>query len=286
MTPPSVAHTTCLITGATAGIGLATAAALARLDATVIGVGRDAGKCVEMQARLRRETSNPAVEYLTADLSSLAEVRRLADEVVARYPRLDVLVNNVGAFFMKRRLSADGFEMTWALNYLGVSLLTDLLLPTLQASTPSRIVNVSSDMHRSARLNFDDLQGARRYSGMKAYGQSKLALVMWTYDLARRLAGTGAIANAVHPGFVASDLYKASFGNIKWLAPLLKRIALSNELGAETSVYLASSPEVAGVTGQYFAKKKAVRSSAASYDLVATARLMTVTAAMIGAMAG
>ncbi len=281
MTDISMTNQTCLITGATAGIGLATASGLARQGATVIGVSRDAAKCAEVQARLRRETGNPVVEYLTADLSRLAEVRRLADEVVGRYPRLDVLVNNVGAFFMKRRLSADGIEMTWALNYLGVCLLTDLLLPTLQASTPSRIVNVSSNLHRSARLNFDDLQGARRYSGMKAYGQSKLALVMWTYDLTRRLAGTGVTANAVHPGFVASDLYKASFGNIKWLAPLLKRIALSNEQGAATSVYLASSPEVAGVTGQYFVKKQAVRSSAASYDLAATARLMAVTAEMI-----
>ncbi len=275
---------TCLITGATAGIGLATAAGLARMGATVVGVGRDAAKCAEVGARLRQEAGHPAIEYLTADLSSLAEVRRLADEVAARHPRLEVLVNNVGAFFMQRRLSADGFEMTWALNYLGVCLLTERLLPTLRANAPARIVNVASDVHRNARLNFDDLQGERRYSGFRAYGQSKLALVMWTYDLARRLAGTGVTANAVHPGFVASDLYKASFGNIKWLAPLLKRIALSNEQGAATSIYLASSPEVAGVTGQYFAKQQAVRSAPASYDAAATARLMAVTAVMIGGM--
>ncbi|MBM4456519.1 MAG: SDR family oxidoreductase [Chloroflexi bacterium] len=279
---------TCLITGATAGIGLATAAALARQGATVIGVGRDAAKCAEVQARLRQAAGAPAVTYLTADLASLAEVRRLAGAFTATYPRLDVLVNNVGAFYMGRRLSADGIEMTWALNYLGVCLLTDLLLPALKTSAPAlktsapaRIVTISSDMHRSARLNFDDLQGARQFSGMKAYGQSKLAQVMWTYDLARRLAGTGVTANALHPGFVASDLYQTSFGNRKWLSALLKLIALSNEQGAATSVYLASSPEVEGVTGQYFAKKKAVRSSAASYDSAATARLMEITAGMV-----
>ena len=281
MTSPSMTGKTCLITGATAGIGLATAAALARQGATVVGVGRNAAKCAGVQARLRQETGNPAVEYLTADLASLAEVRRLAAEFTAAYPRLDVLVNNVGAFFMGRRLNADGIEMTWALNYLGVCLLTDELLPLLKASAPARIVNVASDMHRSARLNFDDLQGARKFSGMKAYGQSKLAMVIWTYDLARRLAGTGVTANVVHPGFVASDLYRTSFGGKKWLAALIKLMALSNEKGAATSVYLASSPEVEGVTGQYFTKQQAVRSSSASYDLAATGRLMEITAGMI-----
>ena len=282
MTEPSMTHKTCLITGATAGIGLATASALARLGATVIGVGRNAAKCADVQARLRQETGNPAVAYLTADLSSLAEVRRLAAAFTAAYPRLDVLVNNVGALYMRRRLSADGIEMTWALNYLGVCLLTDRLLPALKAGPASRVINVASVMHQNAQLDFDDLQGARRFSGMRAYSQSKLALIMWTYDLARRLAGTGVTANAVHPGFVASDMYRTSFGGIKWLSPLLKLIALSNEQGAETSIYLASSPEVEGVTGQYFAKKQAVRSSAASYDPAAAGRLMEITAGMIG----
>ena len=281
MTSPSMTGKTCLITGATAGIGLATASALARLGATVVGVGRNAAKCAGVQARLRQETGNPAVAYLTADLASLAEVRRLAAAFTAAYPRLDVLVNNVGAFYMARQLNADGIEMTWALNYLGVCLLTDELLPLLKVSAPARIVNVASDMHRSARLNFDDLQGVRKFSGMKAYGQSKLAMVIWTYDLARRLAGTGVTANVVHPGFVASDLYRTSFGGKKWLAALIKLMALSNEKGAATSVYLASSPEVEGVTGQYLTKQQAVRSSSASYDLAATGRLMEITAGMI-----
>jgi NAD(P)-dependent dehydrogenase (short-subunit alcohol dehydrogenase family) len=192
------------------------------------------------------------------------------------------LVNNVGAFFMSRRLSADGIELTWALNYLDVYLLTELLLDTLKASAPSRVVNVSSAMHTSAQLNFDDLQGQHRYSGMKAYGQSKLALVMYTYDLARRLAGTGVTVNAVHPGFVASDMYRNSGGVVKLLGPIINLMAISPEAGAETSVYVAASPEVEGVTGKYFVKKQAVASSDASYDAAATARLMTLTATMVG----
>ncbi len=167
---------------------------------------------------------------MQADLSVQAEVRQFAEEFKLSHARLDVLVNNVGAFFMSRRLSADGIEMTWAVNYLGVCLLTELLLHTLKASAAreaslersgreSRVVSVSSAMHSSAQLNFDDLQGAHKYSGMKAYGQSKLALLMFTYDLARRLAGTGVTVNALHPGFVASDMYRSSGGFIKLLVP-------------------------------------------------------------------
>ena len=177
----------------------------------MVGVGRNRDKCLAVAARIRQEAGNPAVEFMQADLSVQAEVRRFVEEFRRSHPRLEVLVNNVGAFFMSRRLSADGIELTWALNYLGVYLLTELLLDTLVASAPkhpwsnreeeSRIVNVSSAMHTSAQLNFDDLQGERKYSGMKAYGKSKLALVMYTYDLARRLAGTGVTASALHPGF-------------------------------------------------------------------------------------
>jgi len=283
----------CLVTGATAGIGFATALGLARQGATVLGVGRNRDKCQTVAARIRQETGNPAVEFVQADLSVQAEVRRLAQEFQRSHPRLDVLVNNVGAFFMSRRLSADGIEMTWALNYLGVYLLTELLLDTLKASIPSeaslehsgresRVVNVSSAMHTSARINFDDLQGQRKYSGQKAYGQSKLAQVMYTYDLARRLAGTGVTVNALHPGFVASSMYQSSGGAIKLLAPVIKLMAVSPETGAETSIYVATSPEVAGMTGKYFVKKQAVASADASYDTAATARLMALSAAMVG----
>jgi NAD(P)-dependent dehydrogenase (short-subunit alcohol dehydrogenase family) len=272
----------CLVTGATAGIGFATALGLARQGATVVGVGRNRDKCQAIAARIRQETGNSAIEFMQADLSAQAEVRRFAEEFRRSHPRLDVLVNNVGAFFMSRRLSADGIELTWALNYLSVCLLTELLLDTLKASAPSRVVNVSSAMHSGAHLNFDDLQGARKYSGMKAYGQSKLALLMYTYDLARRLAGTGVTVNALHPGFVASDMYRSSGGVVKLLGPIINLMAISPEAGAETSVYVAASPEVEGVTGKYFVKKQAVASSDASYDAAATARLMALTAAMVG----
>ena len=272
----------CLVTGATAGIGFATALALAHQGATLVGVGRNLDKCQAVTAQIRQETGNPAVEFMQADLSSQAEVRRFAEEFKRSHPRLDVLVNNVGAFFMSRRLSPDGIEMTWAVNYLGVCLLTELLLDRLKASAPSRVVNVSSAMHTSAQLNFDDLQGQHRYSGMKAYGQSKLALVMYTYDLARRLAGTGVTVNALHPGFVASDMYRSSGGFIKLLGPVINLIAVSPEVGAETSIFVAGSPEVEGVTGKYFVKKQAVASSPACYDSAATARLMTLSAAMVG----
>jgi len=272
----------CLVTGATAGIGLATATALARLDATVVGVGRNQDKCQAIAARISQETGNPGVEFIAADLSSQAEVRRLAEAFLRGHSHFDVLLNNVGAFSLSRRLSPDGIEMTWALNYLGVCLLTELLLDALKASVPSRIVNVSSAMHSNAQLNFDDLQGERKYSGMKAYGQSKLALLMYTYDLTRRLAGTGSTANAVHPGLVASDMYRGSGGVVRLVGPLIRLMAVSPEAGAETSVYLASSPDVAGVSGKYFVKKHPVPSSPASYDPAATARLMALTAAMIG----
>jgi NAD(P)-dependent dehydrogenase (short-subunit alcohol dehydrogenase family) len=295
MTDPtrSMAGEICLVTGATAGIGFATALGLARQGATVVGVGRNPDKCRAGAAQIRQETGNPAVEFMQADLSSQAEVRRFAEEFKRSHPHLDVLVNNVGAFFMSRRLSADGIEMTWALNYLGVYLLTELLLDTLKASAPreaslehsgreSRVVNVSSAMHTSARLNFDDLQGQRKYSGMKAYGQSKLAMVMYTCDLASRLAGTGVTVNALHPGFVASDMYRSSGGFIKLLGPVINLMAVSPEAGAETSIFVAGASEIEGVTGKYFVKKQAVASSPASCDTTATARLMALTAAMVG----
>ncbi len=272
----------CLVTGATAGIGFATALGLARQGAAVVGVGRNRDKCQTIAARIRQESGNPAVEFVQADLSSQAEVRRLAGEIRRSQSQLDVLVNNVGAFFMSRRLSADGIEMTWALNYLGVCLLTELLLGRLKASAPSRIVNVSSAMHSNAQLNLEDLQGARKYSGMKAYGQSKLALLMFTYDLARRLAGTGVTVNALHPGFVASDMYRSSGGFIKLLGPVIKLMAVSPEAGAETSIFVAASPEVEGITGKYFVKKQAVASSPSSYDMAVTQRLMAINKEMLG----
>jgi NAD(P)-dependent dehydrogenase (short-subunit alcohol dehydrogenase family) len=264
----------CLVTGATSGIGLVTAGALARQGAITILVARNAGRGAAVVERIRQATGNLQVEMLLADLSAQADIRRLAREFQSRYPRLDVLVNNAGALFSRRALSADGIEMTWALNHLAYVLLTALLLETLRASAPARIVNVSSDAHRRARLDFDNLQGQQRYGGWQAYARSKLANVLFTYELARRLAGTGVAANAVHPGFVATNFGRQNRSLTALLFRALQRVvALSPEQGADTVIYLATSPEVEGVTGQYFVKRRAVRSSPASYDVQAAQRL-------------
>jgi retinol dehydrogenase 12 len=272
----------CLVTGATSGIGMVTAEALARQGATTILVARNPERGAVTVERIRQATGNPQVEMLLADLSAQADVRRLAHEFQSRYPRLDVLVNNAGALFSRRTVSADGIEMTWALNHLAYVLLTTLLLDTLRASAPARIVSVSSDAHRHARIRFDDLQGQPRYGGWRAYAQSKLANVLFTYELARRLAGTGVTANAVHPGFVATNFGRQSRG---LTAPLFRAlqgvVAMSPEQGAETIIYLATSPEVEGVTGQYFVKRRAVRSSDVSYDVQAAQRLWEVSAELV-----
>jgi retinol dehydrogenase 12 len=274
----------CLVTGATSGIGAVIAEALARQGATTILVARNPTRGAATVERIRQGTGNPQVEVLLAELSAQAEIRRLAREVQSHYPRLDVLVNNAGALFSGREVSADGIEMTWALNHLAYFLLTILLLDTLRASAPARVVNVSSDAHRHARLRFDDLQGQQDYGGWRAYAQSKLANVLFTYELARRLAGTGVAANAVHPGFVATNFARQN----RSLTALLFRalqpvVALSPEQGAETVIYLATAPEVEGVSGQYFVKRRAVRSSPVSYDVQAAQRLWQVSAELVQA---
>lgn len=265
---------TCLITGATSGIGFFTARELAAKGMRVVLVGRDPAKTQAATEQIKRETGSARVEYLVADLSSQAEVRRLADDFKRRYPRLDVLINNAGAMFTSRRQSVDGIEMTFALNQLAPFLLTHLLLDTLKASAPSRIIVVGSDAHNGARNTFDDPQQQRRgYSGLRAYNESKLANIMFTYELARRLAGTGVTANVLHPGFVASNFARNNGGLVGFGLTLLRPIMISSERGAETSIYLASSPEVEGVSGQYFVKCKPARSSAASYDEAAQRHL-------------
>jgi len=272
----------CMVTGATAGIGQATAQALAQQGATVVVVARDAEKATRTVAHIQRETGNRDVQWLLADLSEQTQLRRLAREFKQRYPRLDVLINNAGAFFLTRQLSADGIEMTFAVNHLSVFLLTHLLLDTLQASAPARVVNVASTSHRGARIDFEDLQGERKYRGMRAYGQAKLAMVLFTYELARRLEGTGVTVNALHPGFVATNIGQNNGWLFKLISPLMKLIARRPEKGAQTSIYLATSPEVAGVTGKYFVDNKAVPSDPASYDEALAKRLWEMSAAMTG----
>ncbi len=272
----------CLVTGATSGIGKVTARALAARGATVIVVGRNPDKSAATVAQIRQQTGNSAVEFMLADLSSLQQVRQLAEEFKKRYQHLHVLVNNAGAIYFSRQETVDGFELTFALNHLNYFLLTNLLLDTLKASAPSRIVNVSSAVHASGTINFDDLQARNKYSGMSIYGQSKLANVLFTYELARRLAGTGVTANAVHPGMVATN-FAANNGLLGRLArPVMNLMSISEEEGADTIIYLATSPEVEGVTGKYFVKRRAVPSSQESYDEAEARRLWQVSEELVG----
>jgi retinol dehydrogenase 12 len=268
----------CMVTGATSGIGLVTAHALARQGSTLIVVGRNPERGAATVSRIQQETGNTAVELMVADLSAQAQVQRLASEVQSRFARLDVLINNAGALFTRRQLSHDGIEMTFALNHLAYFLLTNLLLDSLKASDSARIVNVSSEAHRGARLDFSDLQGQHRYSGWRAYGRSKLANIMFTYELARRLEGTNVVANALHPGFVATNFGRNNRSITAMFFRIAQLAAISPEKGAQTIIYLASAPEVKGITGKYFVKQKSVRSSRISYDHAAAERLWQVSA--------
>jgi NAD(P)-dependent dehydrogenase (short-subunit alcohol dehydrogenase family) len=280
--PGSLMGKVCLVTGATGGIGLVTARELARGGAVVVGVGRSPERAKAAAAQLRQQTGNAAVEYLVADLSAQAEIRRLAEAFRQRYDRLDVLVNNAGAMFLRREETVDGLERTFALNHLAYFLLTHRLLPVLRASAPARIVNVASAAHVGARLDFDDLQSRRGYRGFRAYGRSKLANVLFTYELARRLAGTGVTANALHPGFVGTGFGQQTAGRLAPLWRVVQLFALSPEHGAQTSIYLAGSPAVEGVTGQYFVKQQPVRSSPASYDEAVARHLWEVSLQLTG----
>lgn len=273
----------CLVTGATSGIGRVTARELAKQGATVVVSGRDRRKAEATVEEIKSQTGNGAVEYLLADLSSQKEIRALVREFESRYGRLDVLVNNAGAIFTEYGETGDGIERTFAVNHLNYFLLTNLLLDRLKASAPSRIINVASGAHQSAELDFDDLGTKRDYGFMKAYGRSKLANVMFTYELARRLEGTGVTANALHPGAVATNF---GSNNTAWYArPILaifRLFATTPEKGAETPVYLASSTEVEGVSGEYFTNKKPVASSKASYDQEAAGRLWRISEELTG----
>jgi NAD(P)-dependent dehydrogenase (short-subunit alcohol dehydrogenase family) len=274
----------CLITGGSSGIGLATALGLARQGATVVLVGRNRDRGAAAVARILEETGSTSARFLAADLSVQAEVRRLVQEFRSRYPHLDVLINNAGGFFHKRQVSADGIEMTWALNVLSPFLLTNLLLHELKASAPARVLYVSSVVQRVGRVHFDDLEGKRRYNRVRAYSQSKLAVVLLAYEFARRLDGAGVTVNALDPGFVATDVISGN-GDLRWrvFQAVANLVAVSPQEGAQTGVYLASSPGVTGTTGQYFKGGKAVASAPASYDLEAAQRLWQVCSEMTGA---
>ncbi len=274
----------CLVTGATNGLGFVSARVLAERGAHVIAVGRDAERTQRAVQEIRGRTGNAAVDGLTADLSSQRDVRALAQQVIARYPALHVLLNNAGAMFFQRQLSADGIEMTFALNHLGYFLLTELLLPLLTASgapgRAARIVNVSSEAHRRARIDFDDLESARRYVPFLVYSRSKLENILFTYELARRLAASPAAervtTNTLHPGVVASGFYGRRRGVIRAAYPIFRLFLISSERGARTQTYLSSSPAVEGVTGRYFVKERERRSAPASYDVESARRLWEI----------
>ncbi len=271
----------CLVTGATSGIGKVTAAALAEEGATVIVVSRDEKRCADTVDEIRASSGNPAVEYIRADLSDLSQVRELAEQVNGSYPRLDVLVNNAGAYFLKRLESADGYEMTLALNYLSPFMLTNLLLPSLEASESARVINVASNAHKQGVIDFDDLQSQNDYVGLQAYAQSKLALVLFTYELARQLEGSAVTVNALTPGLVATRFGRNN-GWLRFHVRRLVRREISPEEGAQTSIYLATSAEVEGVTGNYYSKSKPAKSSESSHDLDLAARLWQVSSDLTG----
>ena len=278
-----MANKIVLITGGTGGIGKATAIGLGAMGARVGITGRDVARGEQAATDIRAASGNRAVDAFAADMTSQAEVRRLAAAVLSAYPRLDVLINNVGGFWAHRHLTADGLEQTLALNHLAPFLLTNLLLDRLKASTPARVVTVSSGEQARGRIDFDDLQGAQKYSGQRAYSQSKLGNVMFTMELARRLEGAGVTATCLHPGVV-----RTNFGNEDqaWYFAVISRLVRpmlkTPAKGAETSIYLASSREVDGVTGQLFANRKSKRANEAAYDTNMTARLWSASAELAG----
>jgi len=267
----------CLVTGATRGIGRATAEALAKSGAHVLLHGRDSAS---VGAVCREMVRYGQVDGVVGDLSSLAAVRKLATDVAAQYPRLDVLVNNAGTGTRRRQTTADGYERTFAINHLAPFLLTNLLLERLKASKAARVVTVSSMAHRSSKLDFEDLNWEKRkFSGLGAYAASKLANILFTVELASRLAGSNVTANCLHPGVVATNIFTAFGGRTgKVFTVLLRPFMLSPADGAKTSVYLASSPEVANVTGKFFDKCREVAPAAAAQDAAAAKRLWEISA--------
>jgi NAD(P)-dependent dehydrogenase (short-subunit alcohol dehydrogenase family) len=274
-----MAGRTVLITGGTGGIGRATAMGLAAMGADLAITGRDASR-TDAAAREIRAAGGGKVDTFVADLSAQTQVRGLAEEVLDRCPRIDVLVNNVGGFWNTRQITADGLERTFALNHLASFLLTNLLLDRLQQSPTARVVTVSSNAHRTGGIAFDDLQGERSYSGAQAYSQSKLANVLFTYELARRLQGTSVTANALHPGVVRTAFGAEDPASVqRFLVPFVRPFMKSPTQGAATSIHLASAPDLAHVTGRYFADSKAKRSAEPSYDQATAARLWQVDAA-------
>jgi NAD(P)-dependent dehydrogenase (short-subunit alcohol dehydrogenase family) len=278
-----MAGRTVLITGGTAGIGKATALGLAAMGAHVAVTGRDRDRADAAGAEIRA-AGGGRVDVFIADLSSQAQVRRLADQVLHALTRIDVLVNNVGGYWNTRHVTADGLEQTFALNHLAPFLLTTLLLDRLTDSAPARVVTVSSNAHAMGRIDFDDLQSERFYSGARAYNQSKLANVLFTYELARRMPAASVTANALHPGVVSTGFGADDPAAVqRLLVPFLRPFMKSPAGGAATSIYVASAPDLAQVTGRFFARSRPRKSSERSYDRAVAARLWQASADLVAA---
>ncbi len=274
---PTMDGKVCVVTGATSGIGEATALELAQRGATVAVVGRDASRTAQSVDRIRARTGNPSVLPLVADLSAQKQVRDLARQIRTQHDRLDVLINNAGAIYSRRMLSPDGVELTWALNVVAPFLLTERLLDLLRTSAPSRVVNVTSAAHRTGRMRFDDLEGRRRYFGFRSYSQSKLALLLYTGELARRLEGSRVTVNAVHPGFVNSHFGRNNGAVVDGFWRVAEFLfGASPARGARTSVYLATAPELASTSGRYFRSGRVAVPSPASRDREAARRLWKI----------
>lgn len=272
----------CVITGGTDGIGKEAAYGLARQGAKLLIHGRDPDKGARAAAELEARSGNRAIEFLQADFGSLADVRQLAARIKERAPHIDVLINNAGGMFVKRKLSKDGYELTFAVNHLAPFLLTHLLLDTLKNGPPARIVTTASGAHRSARLDFDDLQATHRYSSMRAYANSKLANILFTRALAKRLQGTTVTATCLHPGFVRTSFGRDMAPFARALFTLLARLARSPEKGAETLLYLATSPQVQGASGGYYFDCRLTQPAPAAQDDEAAERLSQVSEQLVG----
>lgn len=279
--PGTLTGRTAIVTGASSGIGKVTALELAKAGATVVMVCRPGDKAKAARDEIAAAGGHN-VELMAADLSSLASIRACAAEFKSTHNRLDVLVNNAGIFMPERQVTVDGLERTFATNHLAYFLFTNLVLDVLKASAPARIVSVASEAERWGKIDFDDLQCENRYRGIKAYSQSKLANIIFTYELARRLAGTGVAANCLHPGGVNTGWARNAKGLFKMAMGMFSRFMLTPEQGAQTSIYLATSPEAKGITGTYFIKCEPAKSIASSYDPAIAARLWEVSEKLTG----
>ena len=278
---------TCLITGSTSGIGKQIAIGLAKLKANVVLVGRKKARCEALLEEIRRnistDSSKNRISYLLADLSSQASIRQLADEFLANHERLDVLLNNAGVFLPKRLTTIDGIEYTFAVNHLAPFLITNLLFERIKASSPSRIITTSSVAHRGAHINFDDLQlERRRYNGLKAYSQSKLANILFTKELSRRSKGSGVTSNCFHPGAVRTNLIQSGPWYYRLIWATVRPFLVSPWRGADTAIYLASSSDVEGISGKYFVRRKEVGLSDSADDQDAAIRLWKISEELTG----